>query len=100
MRKAESWDLGPFAAVFAPKQMSSPATRNKNYKELKITECIRSWARLWIRDTNKIKSQLPLLKCWKQKQGARSTNRVLHGSPTFKTLVQRVGKPPKPPHQP
>ena len=76
LRQAESWDLGPFAAVFAPGQMSSPASKYKNYKELKIIECICSWSQLWIRryKPNKIPtatSEVLEAKtgCQEQKQG-------------------------------
>ena len=92
MRKAESWDLGPFAAVFAPKQMSSPATKYKNYKELKITECICSWSQLWIRRYKPNKIPTATSEVLEAKTGCQEHNGVLHMSPTFKTLVQRGGQ--------
>ena len=39
------WDLGPFAVVPAPGQMSPQATKS-DYKGLKITACMCSWGKL------------------------------------------------------
>lgn len=48
-----------------------------NYQSLKITACMHSWDKLWTRQKNKTKPQLPLLKSQEQNQGVRSKSNGL-----------------------
>ena len=41
----------------------------RQYKGRKSAACMHSWDKLWATRYKKIKPQLPLLRCWEQKQG-------------------------------
>ena len=42
----------------------------RQYKGRKSAACMHSWDKLWATRYKKIKPQLPLLRCWEQKQGS------------------------------
>ena len=81
------WDLGPFATVLAPGQMSPRATKYKDaIKGLKQNK-----TKLHTRVVG-VNTQLPLLKGQEQKPGVRSKSKVLYMTPAH-CNTYRVGKP-------
>ena len=74
------WDLGPFAAVLAPGQMSPQAQNIKKLKETKNNCVYGQLDQFWTKDTKRQIAQL--LKSQEQKQGIMHTSRRRQWHPT------------------
>ena len=69
-------------------KVSSSIKMQRHYKGRKSAACMHSWDKLWATRYKMIKPQLPLLRCWGQKQGSEC-------KPTHST-TKGVGRPRKP----